>query len=55
VVRRTLTSTQASVLYPSADELADFGALQPALDLRVVQVSAAAGRGFEHAVSVTIL
>ena len=34
------------VLYPAAAELADFGAAQATLSLRVAQISAACGRGF---------
>lgn len=54
-VRRTLASRETSILYPSADELADFGLPQTALDLRVVQLSIVAGRGFERAVTVPVL
>ncbi|RDI58733.1 hypothetical protein DES45_105256 [Microvirga subterranea] len=54
-VRRTLTSTQPSVLYSSADELADFGAPQAELSVRVAQISAVAGRGFERTAMVSIL
>ena len=45
-VLRTLTAASQSVLYPAADELADFGVVQSALSLRVVQMSATVGRGF---------
>jgi hypothetical protein len=45
-VVRTLTSTAPSVLYPMADELADFGATQTSLAVRVAQLSATVGRGF---------
>jgi len=45
-VLRTLTSATPSVLYAAADELADFGAAQMTLTVRVAQVSTTAGRGF---------
>ncbi len=54
-VVRTLTSSQAFVLYPAEQELADFGAPQAALSLRVTQISAVAGRGFERSVSLPVL
>jgi hypothetical protein len=45
-VVRTLSAAIPSVLYASADELADFGAAQTSLSVRVVQISATVGRGF---------
>lgn len=45
-VVRTLTSAAPSVLYTSAAELADFGATQSSLHVRVAQLSATVGRGF---------
>jgi len=54
-VVRTLVSTQASVLYPAEQEAVDFGAPQSVLDLRIVQVSAVAGRGFERSVAPPVL
>jgi hypothetical protein len=54
VVVRTLASTQPSILYGNAEELADFGAPQSALDLRIVQMSAVAGRGFERHATVAV-
>jgi hypothetical protein len=51
---RTLTATGPAVLYPTASELADFGSAQASLSLRLYQISAAVGRGFERAVSVGI-
>ena len=45
-VVRTLTANTPAVLYASADELADFGAAQTSLSVRVVQMSATVGRGF---------
>ncbi len=54
-VRRTLTSAEPSVLYSAADELADFGSRQATLSVRVAQISAVAGRGFERAATVSML
>jgi hypothetical protein len=52
-VVRTLSAAQPSVLYAAADELADFGAPQSSLSVRVVQLSATVGRGFAAAAVVT--
>jgi hypothetical protein len=54
VVTRTLATITPEAFYPAAQELADFGAPQTALSLRVAQMSAALGRGFERAVTVTV-
>ncbi|SCX96631.1 baseplate multidomain protein megatron [Microvirga guangxiensis] len=54
-VIRTLTSSQAFVHYPPEQELADFGAPQTTLSLRVAQVSAVVGRGFERSVVLPVL
>ncbi|QRM28144.1 glycoside hydrolase/phage tail family protein [Microvirga sp. VF16] len=54
VIVRTLTGTQASVLYGNAEETADFGALQSALSLRIAQMSAVAGRGFERHATIAV-
>ena len=51
---RTLASDGQTALYRDADELADFGAPQTTLSLRVSQTSAAAGRGFDAAGTVPI-
>jgi hypothetical protein len=48
-VLRTLTSNGPSVLYASADEIADFGAPQAELSVRVAQLSATVGRGIAAA------
>jgi len=53
-VLRTLVSTEPSVLYGTDQEIADFGAPQSALSLRVSQVGAVAGRGFARAVTVEV-
>jgi hypothetical protein len=44
-VKRTLRADAPSVLYPTADEIADFGAPQALLSIRIVQMSATVGRG----------
>ena len=51
---QTITSDAPLALYNAADELADFGAPQSALALRVVQMSAAVGRGFAREVTVSV-
>ncbi|WP_041798318.1 baseplate multidomain protein megatron [Rhodopseudomonas palustris] len=43
---RTLSSAAPQALYPAASELADFGAPQQGLRVRVAQLSAGVGRGF---------
>ena len=45
-VVRTLASAGPGVLYPAAAEVGDFGAPQASLAVRIVQLSAAVGRGF---------
>lgn len=45
-VVRTLSVTAPTALYATADEIADFGAAQTSLHVRVTQVSATVGRGF---------
>jgi hypothetical protein len=52
-VVRTLNARSPSVLYAAADELADFGAVQTSLSVKVTQLSATVGRGFAaHAILV---
>jgi hypothetical protein len=51
---RTLSSARPEVLYPAAQELADFGAPQAALTVRIAQLSASVGRGFERTASVLV-
>ena len=46
-VVRTLSSTSPSAAYSAADQTADFGASQSAIDLAIYQLSASVGRGFE--------
>jgi hypothetical protein len=43
---RILSSTTPAILYPAAQEIADFGAPQSVLTLSLFQLSAAVGRGF---------
>lgn len=52
-VKRTLSSTTPTVLYTAADEIADFGAPQTSLSLRVVQLSATIGRGLATEATLT--
>ena len=54
-VVRTLASAQTSVLYATEQEIADFGAPQAALSVRIAQASAVAGRGFEASVTGPVL
>jgi hypothetical protein len=51
-VVRTLSPVAPSVLYAGAAELADFGAVQTALTVRVTQISATIGRG--HVTQATL-
>jgi len=44
--KRTLSAASTSLLYPAADELADFGAPLSELTLSLYQISATVGRGF---------
>ncbi len=54
VAVRTLSAPTPTILYTAADELADFGAPQAELSLRVAQLSTVAGRGFETAGAVPV-
>jgi hypothetical protein len=45
-VVRTLSAGTPAVLYPAASEIADFGAPQASLSLRVYQLSTTVGRGY---------
>jgi hypothetical protein len=53
-VVRMLSSPQPSILYANVQELTDFGSPQSTLSLRVAQLSAVAGRGFERRVTVSV-
>jgi hypothetical protein len=52
IVKRTLQSATPSVTYTAAEQVADFGAEQPACDVRVYQLSASYGRGSPRAATV---
>ena len=54
-VKRSLSSNAPLVFYSSQQELADFGAVQNVLSLRIAQVSAAVGRGFDLIVTLPVL
>ncbi|MDB5596778.1 MAG: hypothetical protein JWM36_3739 [Hyphomicrobiales bacterium] len=54
-VKRSLASVQTTVLYPSAQEVADFGGPQATLTLRVVQVSGVVGRGIPLEATIAVL
>lgn len=45
VVKRRVTTTTPALTYAAADEIADFGAAQPFLDIRIAQLSAEVGAG----------
>jgi hypothetical protein len=53
-VKRVLSSNTAQVLYPSADEIADFGTPLSAIALRVAQMSALVGRGYPAEAVVSV-
>jgi hypothetical protein len=53
-VKRTLASAVPSVLYAAAAELADFGAPQAGLTVRVAQISATVGRGFAATAAIQV-
>ena len=48
-VVRTLTSSSPSVVYLSAQQIADFGANQPTLSIAIYQLSQTVGRGYARA------
>jgi hypothetical protein len=54
-VVRTIAATQPGALYAASTEIADFGAPQATLSVRVVQLSATVGRGFPANVTLTNL
>lgn len=53
-VVRTLACSSPSALYASADEIADFGATQTSLRIRVAQMSASVGAGYAADVTLTV-
>lgn len=52
-VKRTLTSTSASVSYSSANQVTDFGSNQSTLYVRIYQMSTIVGRGYPLQTSIT--
>ncbi|MGI6245176.1 MAG: baseplate multidomain protein megatron [Pseudochelatococcus sp.] len=54
-VKRTLRAAAPAALYPSAQELADFGAAQASIAVAVAQVGASVGRGFEAWATLKVL
>jgi hypothetical protein len=52
-VVRTLAASTPTALYTTADEIADFGAAQTSLSVRVAQISATVGAGFSTAATAT--
>ena len=48
-VVRTLTASTPGVVYPAAEQTADFGSAQPSYDIRVYQLSSSYGRGTPRA------
>ncbi|MDB5653447.1 MAG: transfer agent orfg15, partial [Tardiphaga sp.] len=53
-VVRTLDVTRPQTLYAIADEIADFGAPQPTLQVRVAQISSTVGSGHVADVTLTV-
>ena len=53
-VVRTLPSAAPSLLYVASEELADFGATQPALSVRIAQLSRTVGRGIALETTLTL-
>jgi hypothetical protein len=53
IVRR-ISCSASEAFYPDADELADFGAPQASLHLRVAQVSATVGAGHPTELTLTL-
>ena len=51
-VVRTLTASTPTALYPASDQIADFGAAQASLDIRIYQLSAIVGRGLPLAATL---
>jgi hypothetical protein len=54
-IRRVIETTTPAALYAGADELADFGASQTTLTLRIAQIGAAVGPGFAWAGALPVL
>lgn len=51
-VKRMLTSNITELIYTASQQIADFGILQPEVDIRIYQLSAAIGRGYAAVASV---
>ena len=51
-VKRTLSTSQPNVTYSSADQIADFGAVQPSVSIKVYQTNVIFGRGAPRAAIV---
>jgi len=49
---RMLTSDVPEVIYPALSQIEDFGAVQPILDIRIMQISDSVGRGWPLELSV---
>lgn len=54
VVKRRVATSLPSFLYPNADEIADFGAPQSALRVRIAQRSAVIGDGFARVADLPV-
>lgn len=52
IVLRTLSSDVTTVTYPASQQIADFGALQASLDVRISQISDIVGRGWPLTVTL---
>jgi hypothetical protein len=53
-VVRTIECATPQAVYAAADELADFGAVQTSLHVRVAQVSATVGAGYAAEVTLAV-
>ena len=53
-LKRSLLSTTPSLIYSNQQELADFAVAQTSLSVRIAQMSAAVGRGFELRVNLPV-
>lgn len=53
-LKRTFAVAQSPAIYPASQELADFGAPQTSLSLRIHQMSAMTGRGYPFAGNVAV-
>ncbi|SFV39182.1 baseplate multidomain protein megatron [Hyphomicrobium facile] len=51
-VKRTLATSSANITYSSADQIADFGAVQPSVSVKVYQTNVIFGRGASRAAIV---